>query len=371
MITKYSVCHITSVHKSNDVRILLKECSSLASNGFEVNLVVANAISENINNVNIIGVSSNINSRIGRIIKTVYRVYKVAKSQKSDIYHLHDPELLFIALFLKNKKNKVLFDAHEDLPRQILTKYWIPTPSRKVISIFAEVFEDFIVKRLDGVVAATPFIRDRFKKINFNTVDINNYPLLEELSNLPSLAKKENLVVYIGGITKERGIVELVKALPLCKSKVILNLAGDFSPIALKDVVANLEGWKSVNYVGFVGRQEVKKMLSVSKVGLVTLYPTSNYLDSLPIKMFEYMACGLPLVVSNFPYWIELLKNESCAVFVDPKNENEIASALDYLLENDKLSIEMGQRGRQSVLLKFNWEIEEKKLLNFYKSMLS
>lgn len=365
-----NVCHITSVHKSNDVRILLKECSSLAANNYNVSLVVANAKSEMINNVKIIGVKSIVNSRIARIIKTVYNVYITAKNQKADIYHLHDPELLCIALFLKNKNNYVIFDAHEDLPRQILTKYWIPSFFRKAISILAEYFENFIVKRIDGVITATPFIRERFKKINNNTVDINNYPILKELNLDLNISNSiDNNIVYVGGITRERGIIELVKSLSYCNSDTKLNLAGEFSPENLKDEVSAIEGWNKVNYYGFVNRTDIKKILSDSKIGIVTLYPTLNYLDSVPIKMFEYMACGLPIIVSNFPYWIELLKEENCAVFVNPVNEKEIAKAIDNLLSNKKLAEQMGQNGRRAVEEKYNWEKEEIKLVKFYKEI--
>ena len=364
------VCHVTSVHKSNDVRIFLKECCSLAKAEYHVSLVAANAKSETINGVKIIGVNSKVNNRISRVFKTVYAVYKVAKNEKANIYHLHDPELLLIALFLKNKNNKIIFDSHEDLPRQILTKHWIPKYLRKIFCFFTEHFENFIAKRIDGIVAATPFIRDRFLKVNRNTVDINNFPMIRELiSENDQDSAKNNTIVYVGGITRERGILELLKSLPLCRSNVKLNLAGTFAQESLYHEAQNYDGWSKVNYSGFVNRQEIKKLLNESKAGIVTLYPTLNYLESLPIKMFEYMACGLPVIVSNFPYWVKLLENEKCAIFVDPKNELQIAKAIDFILDNQEIAIQMGQRGKMAVLKSYHWEVEERKLLDFYSSL--
>ena len=244
-------------------------------------------------------------------------------------------------------------------------------PLRKVLSVLTELFENFIAKRIDGVIAATPFIRDRFLKINSNTIDINNYPIIKELITSENTEQKENSVFYVGGVTRVRGIVELVKSLELCKEPVKLNLAGIFAPTELFDEIKQLKGWEKVNYKGFVDRVELKQLLFSSKAGVVTLYPTINYLDSLPIKMFEYMACGLPIIVSNFPFWIELLKNENCALFVDPKNEKEIAQAIDYLLKNDDIAKAMGERGKNMVLQKFNWEVEEQKLYKFYQNILN
>jgi glycosyltransferase involved in cell wall biosynthesis len=365
------VCHISSVHKSNDVRIFLKECSALAKNNYEVSLIVANAKTETTNDVNIKGVHSIVNNRFGRVFKTVYKVYRAAKKENANVYHLHDPELLFVALFLKSKHNRVIFDSHEDLPRQLLTKYWIPSPLRKSLSFLTERFENYITKRIDGVVAATPFIRERFLKINPNTVDINNYPIIKELMTSDTIYQKEDSVVYVGGVTKERGILELVKSLALCKEKVKLNLAGIFSPEPLINEIQQIDGWEKVNYKGFLNRTEIRQILCQSKAGIVTLYPTINYLDSLPIKMFEYMACGLPIIVSNFPYWVKLLESENCAIFVDPKNENEIARAIDYIIKNEGIATEMGERGKKLVLQKFNWEVEEQKLLAFYSQIVN
>lgn len=365
------VCHISSVHKSNDVRIFHKECCSLSNAGHEVSLVIANAKSEVVNGVKIIGVQSKVNSRILRVIKTVYHVYQVAKKENAQIYHLHDPELLLIALFLKSKNSKVIFDSHEDLPRQLLTKHWIPKLLRKTLSFLVEHFENFIIKRIDGVVAATPFIRDRFLKTNSKTIDVNNYPILKELiSEYPTNSIKENAIVYVGGITNERGIFELIKALPLCNANIKLNLAGEFSHSAIFNKASNTKGWEKVNYKGFLNRSQIKELLNQSKAGIVTLHPTLNYLDSLPIKMFEYMACELPVIVSNFPYWQKLLENFNCAIFVNPLNEHEIADAIDYILSHPMEAKLMGERGKKAVIEKFNWEVEEQKLIHFYNQLL-
>ncbi len=364
------VCHVTSVHKSNDVRIFLKECCSLSKAGYDVSLVAANANTEIINNVKIIGVNSIVNNRISRVFKTVYSVYKVAKKENANIYHLHDPELLLIALLLKSKNTKVIFDSHEDLPRQLLTKYWIPLYLRKILSHLTEYFENYITKRIDGVVAATPYIRDRFLKVNFNTVDINNYPIITELMlDSENSITKENEVVYVGGITKERGILELIDSLAISKSNVKLNLAGAFSPESLYEEALAKDGWDKVNFKGFVNRTQIKQLLNQSKAGIVTLHPTLNYLESLPIKMFEYMACGLPVIVSNFPYWVKILEKEHCAIFVDPKNEQQIADAIDYIFNNPEKAHEMGERGKIAVIKSFNWEVEEKKLIDLYAKL--
>jgi hypothetical protein len=83
----------------------------------------------------------------------------------ADLYHLHDPELLFVALALKRRGGRVVFDAHEDVPRQILSKSYLPAAARGPVAAAVGMLERFACRRLDAVVAATPAIRDKFARL--------------------------------------------------------------------------------------------------------------------------------------------------------------------------------------------------------------
>ena len=107
-------------------------------------------------------------------------------------------------------------------------------------------------------------------------------------------------------------------------------------------------------------------MLNQSKIGIVTLHPKENYLESLPIKMFEYMHAGIPVIASNFPLWQEILTENKCGICVDPFNLDQIAEAIKYLLNNEEDARIMGINGREAVTKKYNWENEVKKLENIY-----
>ena len=165
---KNKVCHITSAHPDGDVRIFHKECVSLAAEGYDVSLVIPNTESRIESGVNIVSFVYKPSSRLSRFTKSVNLAYKKALELDADIYHLHDPELLRIAAKLKNKGKKVIYDAHEDLPRQILSKKYLKPIVRKLISSRIEKYENKVVKKLDAIVTATPYIRDRFLKVNKN-----------------------------------------------------------------------------------------------------------------------------------------------------------------------------------------------------------
>lgn len=362
--------HLTSVHPRYDIRIFHKMCNSLAKKKFfEVNLIVADGKGdEKQDNINILDVGKP-KSRMNRLIKTRRNILKKAIELNADIYHFHDPELIPVGLKLKRLGKKVIYDVHEDVPRQILTKPYLNPITRPIISKTFEIYENYASKKFDAIITATPHIRDRFLEINKNTIDINNFPKLEELYEPVSWENRKNEICYIGGISRIRGIVELVKALEYIDTT--LHLAGNFESEKLKKEVMSLPGWKKVKYYGFVDRKEIKRILKFVKIGVVTLHPTINYLDSLPIKMFEYMSAGIPVVASKFPLWQNIVEKNRCGICVDPQNPKEIAKAINYLLSNDNASKEFGKNARNLVETKYNWEKEEKKLFAIYRSLLN
>jgi glycosyltransferase involved in cell wall biosynthesis len=360
------VVHITSAHKDGDVRIFHKECVSLAAAGFEVSLVIPNTKSRVEKGVNIVSFEDKGSSRFGRAINTVNRVFDTAIKLNADVYHLHDPELLRLVPKFKNLGKKVVYDSHEDLPRQVLAKHYIPAIFRKLVSNYFERFENRKTKMLDGIIAATPVIRDRFLKNHPNTVDVQNMPILNEFIDLKRIPAGRT-ICYVGSISEIRGVYELVSALSEADCKLIL--AGEFDDESFKLKVMNHPNWKRVQFLGFANRDQVKQIYSQSVAGIVTLYPVVNYLDALPVKMFEYMASGIPVIASDFPLWKKILDEGDCGMCVNPKDPKKIAETIKAIFSNEDRANEMGQNGKRQVLNKYNWEIEKKKLIEFYQKL--
>ncbi len=368
-MSPYKFAHLSSAHSRFDTRIFFKECTSLANHGYNVSLIVADGYGHEVRSnvaVHDVGVSK---GRLDRIRNVPDRVLAKAVDLDADIYHLHDPELIPIGIKLKKLGKVVIFDAHEDLPKQILGKPYLNRSIRFVLSKILVRYERWACRKFDAVISATPHILDKFSKINPNSIDVNNFPLLGELSNTREWSKKQNEVAYVGGIAKIRGVEEIVEALNYTQG-VHLNLAGDFSDNSLEVKVKNHSAWSKVNELGYLNRQQVKEVLASSKAGLVTLHPVINYLDALPVKMFEYMAAGIPVIASNFPLWKEIINGAQCGLCVDPLDPKAIAEAIQYLVDHPDEAEKMGKNGRLAVEEKYNWEIEEQKLLQVYGDLL-
>ncbi|OHX49904.1 glycosyltransferase family 4 protein [Cytobacillus pseudoceanisediminis] len=367
------VCHITTVHPYKDIRIFIKEAKSLQKNGYEMHLIAPNAPSAIIDGIQVHGINLNRGdrqNRLGRMIKTTNLAYKKAMEINADLYHFHDPELIPAGLKLKRQQKKVIYDVHEDVPRQILQKNWIPRLLRTAISSVFEEYEKRAVKKMDYVVAATPFIKNRFTSIGCNSIDICNYPVLSEFDHRHSEEEvKENAVCYIGAISEIRGIFEMVDSMSLVPD-VHLFLAGKFASDAERELVKQKSGWKKVSELGYLDREEIRNVLSKSLAGLVVLHPTINYKDALPIKLFEYMAAGIPVIASDFPLWKEIVEKSDCGICVDPLNPKEIADAIQFYIENPEEAKRMGENGRRAVEQIYNWDLESKKLVSVYQTLL-
>ena len=368
MKDKPIICHVTSAHPEGDIRVYHKMCVSMADE-FKVVLIIPNAISRKEDNVEIIGFNTSFKSRYERIKNAPKQILKLALTVSADIYQLHDPELLRIAPLLKKKSGaKVIFDSHEDVPKQISNKPWIPSVLRPLVSKLYARYEKTACKKIDGIISVTPIICDRFRKINPNTVMIANYPNIIKFQKIEGINKIKNAICYIGGLSTNRGILELIEALEHCDAE--LHLAGRFETEDLELKAKTTKGWNKVKYYGHVSREKISEILALSNIGMVTLHPTPSYVEAYPIKLFEYMSAEIAVLASDFPLYRALVEKYDCGCFVDPLNVKEIGKTIQNMLSDPELTTRQGLNGYQAVLKEYNWSNEKKKLISFYEKLL-
>lgn len=363
------VCHITTIHPRYDVRIFYKECMSL-SRYFHVTLIVADGKgNETFGNVEILDTGKNDYGKLLSRFLNAFRIYKKAASLNQDIYHFHDPDFLLFGYLLRRQGFQVIYDAHEDLPRQILGKEYISPLIRNQISWLSGVLENYLTRKFRAIVCATPVIAKRFRELNSVVTILSNFPLKNEFHENISYENRKNKICYIGGISDVRGIREFLNASEKLKNEFDIELAGSIENDTLRSFIDSFRSKRRIVYHGIIGRDGIITLLSESKIGIVVLHPVPNHLTSLPVKMFEYMAAGLPVIASDFPLWKEIIENAGCGICVNPLDVDQIADAIRLLLENPEKATAMGKNGHEAIKNRYNWEFEESNLINLYNSI--
>jgi glycosyltransferase involved in cell wall biosynthesis len=365
------VVHLSSAHYAADTRIFHRECKSLAKAGHDVTLLAQHDRDTMIGGVKIKALQKP-KSRWRRWTAGIWQVYRYVMDQNADLYHFHDPELIPVGMWLSLRGKRVIYDAHEDLPKTFPYKYYIPAFARRTLGWLAGRIENLAVKRFAGVVAATPMIAKKFYPHNTNAVVVRNFPVLEELMRGPSLPwnDRQPLVVYVGSTGAERCLKEAITAMSLLPQELNarLALAGPVTPRQRQEV-ERLAGSERTDLLGFVDRREVAALLGRGRVGLVLAHPVPNLVNALPVKLFEYMAGGVPVIASDFPLWRQIVDDSKCGMLVDPHDTQAIARAIEYLLTHPSAAQQMGAHGRAAVQAHYNWKTEEQQLLAFYNSL--
>lgn len=366
------VCHISSVHRPEDNRVHYKECASLAEAGWDVTLIVPHAErARSAPGVSLVSVPAP-QSRTKRILYTTRQVIRAAMALHPDIIHFHDPELLPWLALLRPKGVKLIYDVHEDAAATVEYKGYIPRGFRRPLARALRWIEWRGIERMDGVVAATPFIGSLMTRGATPVSVVQNFPRLEEIPAIASVERNSaRRVIYVGRITEPRGAFNMLSMLERLPSDVRLDLVGDYAPAVLESRLREHPAWARVDAHGYQDRPKVAELTARASVGLILLHPERNYLDSYPTKLFEYMAASLPVVASDFPLWRSIVDDAGCGLLVDPMDPIACAAAVARLLDDHAVACEMGRSGRSAVEGKFNWGEEAVKLARFYDEVLS
>lgn len=368
------IIHFTTVHPREDSRMRDKELASLQQAlGQPVALYVQDGKGDEIdrrNGFKIVDTGA-VSGRFRRMTIGGWRMINAVRRARPRVAHFHDPELLPWAMILPLFGIKVVYDIHEDVPQQVLHNHNIPTWAKKPVSALVALVERVSTLLIAGFAPATPVIARRFP--DAKTVVVRNYPLLDEMrvKGAKPVSQRPPSFMYVGTINANRNISRMVEAIgALDEPKARLRLAGQFFPAALRDEVERLPGWERVDYDEWLDREGVADALANVRAGLVVLKPVAHEMVTLPIKLFEYMAAGIPVIASDFPLWREIVEDAECGILVDPEETASIVSAMQWIADNPVEAERMGERGRRAAVARYSWDSEARNLVAFYRERL-
>lgn len=368
------IFHVSTVHPRDDSRIRSKEINSLAK-AFpgQVAFYVQDGLGDETCQdfgYRIVDTGPRL-PRLRRIFLGGLRMFRAVVRAKPAIVHFHDPELLPWALLMKCWGIKIVYDVHEDVPQQVKHTPGLPAWARKMLPPFVASAEWIGAKIVDALVVPTPTVGQRFPQ--HKTVLVRNYPLLNEL-NRPSarpMAQRPMEFAYVGYISVVRNIFGMMKAMALMpQPEAYLRLVGSFALSKTEAEAKAMPEWERVKFDGWASREGVAEAMANARAGLVLLLPIEHEMLTYPIKLFEYMAAGLPVIASDFPVWREFVQEANCGVVVDPQSPSEVMEAMQWILLHPNEAQAMGIRGRKAIEERLNWEAEAKTLIALYRERL-
>lgn len=366
------ICHVTSAHSTDDVRILKKECTSLAEDNKYNVFLVGRGKSWGYKNVKIVGVGDPPDNRLERMTKFAKKVVDSAIKLDADIYHLHDPELLRHVAKFKRFGKKVIFDSHENILDSIDDKTYMPLLVRKIFKLYYKYLQRSVLRKVDGIVVVTPQMIDNYTIYNDNVFLIPNYPILSNKFFKQNDKIKKGRLIFAGGISEQWSHREIINAINRIDGVeyYIFGVADDNYLNELK----KLDGWKKVYFGGKISHEEVQKELNNAQFALALLKPSKNtfYTEGTlgNTKIFEAMENGIPLIATNFKLWKPIVEDGNCGVCVDPSDEKLIEESIRKAISfKEEKYNKMRLNCKKTVMDVYNWEKAKKELIDLYKCL--
>jgi glycosyltransferase involved in cell wall biosynthesis len=370
------VCHIISAFQRYDTRIFWKQCRSLVREGYEVVLITNDNLGPEIKEeIRIIPSGYNYSSRLKRVLFSRIINYSKAIEIDADLYQIHDPEFIPLGLKLKRKGKPVVFDSHEDFPRQILEKDWIPKSLRKILSKIAEQYFRYALGKLDSVITVTPHIARALEKVSGSILVVTNFPAIED-DFIPfspdEYSRRGNKLCYAGTVYRS-SLQENVFQAIADQDSIDYLVVGTIDE-KYRTELSDMNFFSKVQFQNHVPRDILNKIYQQVSIGVAIFdySPNLGYkTGSLGVnKIFEYMYFGLPVICTDFLLWKEIIDKYKCGIYVNPNNIDEIRNAIKYLVNNKIEAFQMGQNGRRAVLEEYNWTTQGKIYTDLVKKIL-
>lgn len=368
------ICMVSSVHAATDTRIFQREARALARAGHDVAVVAQHPADELVDGIRIHALPTP-KHRAHRLAALGAAAFRVARRLRSDVYHLHDPELLPIGPLLGLlTRARIVFDVHEEFASVARNRAWIPRPLRPLAALSYRIAERLFLPLYSAVVTADGATAARCRRIHPHVVVVRNFSTAGP-GPVPERAPRTGpaVVFDLGGISALRCAGEIVEAMELLPASLEarLDLGGHCESDSLRERLEGRSGWAHVDYLGPLPHEEALRRLREADVALVLYSPDPNHYEVRSNRLFESMAAGTPLVVSDFPAWRRFVEETGCGVVADPRDPEAIARAIASVLSDPERALRMGEAGLRASAGPYSGSAETARLVAAYAELLA
>ena len=311
----------------------------------------------------------------------------INRLRKRDFDVIHCTHIMFLPLMVfwgRLRGAKTIYDAYEFHLQETADR--LPKPLRWLVPLLRRL-EELLVQNVDGVLTIDSHdneLERRYRARNNNVASLYNVPDLDyplDENKLDCLHQRylgRQIVLYIGGISVIKGALQAIEGLNLVAQKmpnVLFMFVGMFhgqTESAFWERVRSNKLEENVEFISWLPYNEMLHYVAISKVGLALHQPISRYHmlgKGNGRKFFTYMQFGIPIVAPEFGELAQVVRDERCGLLIDTTDAREIADAITYLLENPEDAKTIGERGKKAIREKYNWGIEQQKLIEVYQNV--
>ncbi|GAA0548850.1 glycosyltransferase family 4 protein [Actinomadura livida] len=350
------VCVCTVVHHPEDARILHRQIRALLDAGHEVTYIApfraCNATPWR--QISPVDVPRATGRRRLRALRAAHRAL-TEHAAYADVILLHDPELL-VSLPREVRRRTVVWDVHEDTAAALGAKGWLPAPARPVLRPAVRRLERRSERRHRLLLAEEGY-RARFR---------GEHPVVPNttyVAETPPGPPDGRRAVYVGQLSRARGALDMVHmARALAAEGVLVELIGA-ADADVRELIRGAQREGILRWYGFVPNDRALRIAEGAMAGLALLHDEPNYRHSMPTKIVEYMARGVPVVTTPNPPAVEIVESAGCGLIVPFGDPGAAAKAVLRLRDDPELRNGLGERGHRAARERFHWPVHAERFV--------
>ena len=355
------VVMIAPVHMYDDVRVFRKEAVTLAAAGHEVILYARTPDGEPVRRDAVTVRPVRYRNRLERFLSQPVIGHR-AWREGADVYHVHNPDTIPIALALRARGCRVIYDTHEDFRTEILLRGWLPAPVRRPAAATVAALESLVARVADAVIVTQEQLLARLP----GAIVIGNPPIVDEAAGRAAararterVGANDLVLAYVGSISADRGLFRMLDLVGQLQERVrttLLLIGPGVNDDALERA-QSLPGWRHVDYRGSLPQEQALAALDGADAGLILFEDTASHEYIDPNKIYEYLSRSLPFIASDFTSWRDRFRGVTVGLFVPggAVGRETAAQVAHFVADRPRLQ-EVGRAGLRFVTGHYSWQ---------------
>jgi glycosyltransferase involved in cell wall biosynthesis len=376
-MTAKRIAMMTNGHAVTDARVTYKEAVTLAEAGYAVAVFgMGSEDGPTVPGVKLVPIAPwTTRSLLGRAM-LLPALFKAVMRWRPDIIVCHEPESASIGLIVKYLTGaKLHFDVHE-LYHESLSFSMRPL-IRPVVRGLATTLLRFLGRQVDWISVVSPAIRDFYLPLHKHKhVDIiYNSPRPEEFPQCNQDPDGPIRICHEGNLSRNRGMIQMLQALAIATEQVDLRLVllGKvvlWEQALFDQTLESIGVGKIVEGPQWINYKTLGAAIAESQIGIIAMQPTPNNYLGLSNKLFNYMACGMPLIAPRGSASADLIEKHDSGLVVDTTSPEDIADAMVTLITDVSLRKKLGANGREAIANELGWHVMARRLLEIHACLM-